>query len=340
MPTRRQHGTWWTSTRAMSHHNGRRLRWRFRRFRRITDPIELRKPQSLARRRRVHQLQCRVGSSSGTSETNFRNAIAYGTGQSAGVGFASAIVTSLFASGYCRAWSSANGVNPARLGVGRAAGTSVVASVNPYLTGRGASSGSSDAQMISYAKGAGKSKGNRSQGRCPQPSRRDGPGSCTGRPSGWSSEARGILLAPVHHRGPHEFVPTLTEKDKTLGRGMLAAVEGPDGIRTRISSNSFGSKTMLRTRNGMPEFTTVQAQEGTDTSQRGFVAYVRGSRYGALFDPYTLEVLDPKYRLVGALYSVQDFATGWNVSSTDTTHWCDTIVLTARSSRSTRRRCL
>ena len=116
------------------------------------------------------------------------------------------------------------------------------------------------------------------------------------------------------------------EKDKTLGRGMLAAVEGPDGIRTRISSNSFGSKTMLRTRNGMPEFTTVQAQEGTDTSQRGFVAYVRGSRYGALFDPYTLEVLDPKYRLVGALYSVQDFATGWNVSSTDTTHWCDTIV--------------
>lgn len=116
------------------------------------------------------------------------------------------------------------------------------------------------------------------------------------------------------------------EKDKTLGRVMLAAVDGPDGIRTRISSNAFGSKTMLRTRNGMPEFTTVRAQEGTDASRRGFVAYVRGSRYGALFDPYTLEVLDPKYRLVGALYSVQDFATGWNVSPTDTTHWCDTIV--------------
>ncbi|WP_273703283.1 hypothetical protein [Candidatus Accumulibacter vicinus] len=44
------------------------------------------------------------------------------------------------------------------------------------------------------------------------------------------------------------------EKDKTLGREMLAAVEGPNGIRTRISS-----KTMLRTRNGMPEFTTVTA---------------------------------------------------------------------------------
>ncbi|WP_273703319.1 hypothetical protein, partial [Candidatus Accumulibacter vicinus] len=69
-----------------------------------------------------------------------------------------------------------------------------------------------------------------------------------------------------------------------------------------------------------------RAQEGTDASRRGFVAYVRGSRYGALFDPYTLEVLDPKYRLVGALYSVQDFATGWNVSPTDPTHWYDTIV--------------
>ena len=116
------------------------------------------------------------------------------------------------------------------------------------------------------------------------------------------------------------------EKDKTLGREMLAAVEGPNGIRTRISSNAFGSKTMLRTRNGMPEFTTVLDQTGSDTSRRGFVAYVRGSRYGALFDPYTLEVLDPKYRLVGALYSTQDFATGWNVSPTDTTHWCDTLV--------------
>ena len=153
--------------------------------------------------------------------------------------------------------------------------------------------------MISYAKGAGKSKGNRSQDAA-------------------RSQAAGMDQEVVRHglrvvvgsaghssgtsssSGPHEFVPHFDgEKDKTLGRGMLAAVEGPDGIRTRISSNSFGSKTMLRTRNGMPEFTTVQAQEGTDTSQRGSAAYVRGSRYGALFDPYTLEVLDPKYRLVG-----------------------------------------
>ena len=89
------------------------------------------------------------------------------------------------------------------------------------------------------------------------------------------------------------------EKDKTLGRVMLAAVDGPDGIRTRISSNAFGSKTMLRTRNGMPEFTTVRAQEGTDASRRGSLptSVVRGT--GRCLIPYTLEVLDPKYRLVG-----------------------------------------
>ena len=62
------------------------------------------------------------GHPAGPRQTDFRNSIAYGAGQSAGVGFASAIVTSLFASGYCRAWSSANGVNPARLGVGRPQG--------------------------------------------------------------------------------------------------------------------------------------------------------------------------------------------------------------------------
>ena len=74
-------------------------------------------------------------------------------------GFASAIVTSLFASGYCRAWSVRHmGSIPRASAWAGSAGASVAASVNPYLTSRGASSGASDARMISYAKGAGKSK--------------------------------------------------------------------------------------------------------------------------------------------------------------------------------------
>jgi hypothetical protein len=76
----------------------------------------------------------------------------------------------------------------------------------------------------------------------------------------------------------------------------------------------------------MPEFITKSDDLPVVSQARGFVAYVRGAKYGALFDPYTLTVLDPKYTLVGALYSVQDFATGWNVSASDTTKWNDTIV--------------
>lgn len=116
------------------------------------------------------------------------------------------------------------------------------------------------------------------------------------------------------------------KKDRTLGRTMLDEVGGSNGIRTRISKNADGSTTRLRTRNGMPEFITKFDDLPVVSQVRGFVAYVRGAKYGALFDPYTLTVLDPKYTLVGALYSVQDFATGWNVSASDTTKWNDTIV--------------
>ncbi len=91
------------------------------------------------------------------------------------------------------------------------------------------------------------------------------------------------------------------KKDRTLGRTMLEEVNGPNGIRTRISKNADGSTTRLRTRNGMPEFVTLQEEEDGVRVRRGFVAYVRGAKYGALFDPYTLTVLDPKYTLVGAL---------------------------------------
>ena len=83
---------------------------------------------------------------------------------------------------------------------------------------------------------------------------------------------------------------------------------------------------MLRTRNGMPEFTTVQAQEGSDTLA-GVRCLRSGSRYGALFDPTRWKSLDPKYRSGGGR------CTQFRISppdgtyrSTDTTHWCDTIV--------------
>ena len=229
-------------------------------------------------------------------------------------------------------------VNPARIGVGRSAGTSVAASVNPYLTSRGASSGASDAQGDQLCEGRRKVKR--------EIVRKD---AARSQAAGMDQEVvRDGLRGSRRKRRAffwHQFViggdmtlPTFDgEKDKTLGRVMLAAVDGPDGIRTRISSNAFGSKTMLRTRNGMPEFTTVRAQEGTDASRRGSLptSVVRGT--GRCLIPTRWKswtqnivwwgvVLSPGFR-----HRMERIADG-------PTHWYDTIVLTARSSRSTRRR--
>ena len=132
MPTRRQHGTRWISTRAMSHDGCRRLQRNIDSGSRFCCPADSADHDFWRSGGASISYSVGSGHPAGPRPTDFRNSIAYGAGQSAGVGFASAIVTSLFASGYCRAWSSANGVNPARIGVGRAAGTSVVASVNPY----------------------------------------------------------------------------------------------------------------------------------------------------------------------------------------------------------------
>lgn len=41
-------------------------------------------------------------------------------------------------------------------------------------------------------------------------------------------------------------------------RQMLDAIGGSDSFRTRIQTNADGSETMLRTKNGMPQFTTIQ----------------------------------------------------------------------------------
>lgn len=120
-------------------------------------------------------------------------------------------------------------------------------------------------------------------------------------------------------------------KDKTLGRTMLRSVGGPSGVRTRVSENADGSTTLLRTRNGYPEFTTATTtKSGVGTLARGFVAHAPGARTGVLFDPYTLAVLNPRYTPVNAPYVVQSFATSWNVPTADMTHWCDTVIFNSR----------
>ena len=45
-----------------------------------------------------------------------------------------------------------------------------------------------------------------------------------------------------------------------------------------------------------------------------------------MFDPHTLTVLDANYTPALNTYSVQDFATSWNVPLSDTTDWYDVVM--------------
>ena len=118
-------------------------------------------------------------------------------------------------------------------------------------------------------------------------------------------------------------------------RVMMNAVGGPGGIRTRIVSNPDGTTTMLRTRNGMPEFSTSgQAVSPVEPEyERGFIARVQAKALGALFSPYTLAVSNPNYRLVNVTYTVLSFASTHNVAYTDTTHWHDVMTFQGNTIR-------
>lgn len=83
-----------------------------------------------------------------------------------------------------------------------------------------------------------------------------------------------------------------------------------EGFRTDLRDNPDGSTTMLRTRGGSPEFSTVAAQRPLDGQPvaRGFVAHAFGKSYGALFDPYTLAIEDKRFSIRFATYHVSSVA--------------------------------
>lgn len=123
-----------------------------------------------------------------------------------------------------------------------------------------------------------------------------------------------------------------TQRDDTdLGgaqeRAMFESVGGADTIRTTEWQNDDGTWSRLSTRNGWPIFETdkLRTSTGSTSSVRGFVAKVPGGT-AVLFDPYTLTVLQSPYTPALNTYTVQDFATSWNVPSGDTTHWCDVML--------------
>ena len=129
-----------------------------------------------------------------------------------------------------------------------------------------------------------------------------------------------------------EFALPQREADfgKAQERSMSSIASGYGGIRTVEFVNPDGSIERLRTRNGWPIFEKDSgAGAGGETPAadlaRGFVAKVPGGR-AVLFNPYTLAILNPQYTLAKDTYTVQDFATTWNVPAGDTTHWYDVVL--------------
>jgi hypothetical protein len=109
-------------------------------------------------------------------------------------------------------------------------------------------------------------------------------------------------------------------------RKMASMVGGYSGIRTVEELNPDGSITILRTRGGRPIFETTGVDRRSAQAQkyRGFVAKIPSR--AVLFDPYTLDILDANYQPAVNTYSVQDFATSWNVPADDDTDWYDVVL--------------
>lgn len=101
-----------------------------------------------------------------------------------------------------------------------------------------------------------------------------------------------------------------------------------DGLRTQLRNHPDGSVTMLRTRNGWPEFTTRKVQQPVAApSLRGFVARIANALSGLMFWPVDMVKRKAPYTPVGHTYFVAPFATAHNAKAATGTHWNDVWAL-------------
>ncbi len=139
-------------------------------------------------------------------------------------------------------------------------------------------------------------------------------------------DERDLIVGPL---AGEQFALPQREGPVDLGKAQEFAMShvglGDFGnIRTVEFVQPDGSIARLRTRGGYPVFETDETATVTSLA-RGFVAKVPRGR-AVLFNPYTLAVLNSKYTPAGKHYTVQDFATSWNVPASDTTHWHDVVL--------------
>lgn len=136
---------------------------------------------------------------------------------------------------------------------------------------------------------------------------------------GWGRRGFGVYPTLINREGP--------DVGRAQENNMARGVTWPNGCQTVEFQNHDGSITTYRTHGGMPQVTTNEiASVTTVVPPRGFVAKVPSGQ-AVLFNPYTLDILEAAYSPSGKIYSVQDFATSWNVHAGDTTHWHDVVCI-------------
>lgn len=93
-------------------------------------------------------------------------------------------------------------------------------------------------------------------------------------------------------------------------RQMLERIGGSEGFRSERRDNPDGSSTLLRTRNGNPEFITKPSAQSTGLGAvaRGFVAHSPTKRQSSLFDPYSLVIEQKRFLPLTVTYYVSGVA--------------------------------
>lgn len=136
----------------------------------------------------------------------------------------------------------------------------------------------------------------------------------------------------------------------SLERNMLGAVGGVGGFRTRLQNNHDGSTTMLRTRGGMPEFTTSKI-DAPKTQLKKISNWVSGLVYKGFLkavepSPAPVEILamssppsgtfDYDFEMEGGVPYMQGFypSAAQAIKDSSSRYWQDRLSLAVESSRS------
>ena len=105
---------------------------------------------------------------------------------------------------------------------------------------------------------------------------------------------------------------------------QMLAVTPAGGIRTQLRDTPGGGTTLLRTRNGFPEFTAIDKTEAHAVARlRGFVVRAVSKLYGLMFWPIDMVKRKEPFKPVGHGYFVSQIVSSVNEKAAEGTKWGD-----------------